>query len=105
MIELINAHRSKDPAVKFLKIYMEPNLNVEWRENFDKVFITDLFKVYAGAVYCAAEAAREVSAGKLKIYGHTEEMRNTFDLLVMDVSNGGLNIYRQGKWLVIEMEN
>lgn len=104
VIQLTNAHRSKDPAVKFLEICVEPALSTEWRENFDKDFISDLFKVSAGAVYCAAVEARNVSISKLKIYGRTEELRNTFDSMVMDVSKSGLNVYREGKWLIIEME-
>ncbi|MCF6231138.1 MAG: hypothetical protein L3J62_10215 [Gammaproteobacteria bacterium] len=106
--EIINASKSKDPSFKFLNIYLEPNLNTDWRETLDSKTMIDIAGVIAAVIAEAAKLASQNGTNKLKIYGRTDEMNGIFDALLSLTGKdapAGLSLYKQSKWLVIKMEN
>lgn len=105
--EITDASKGKDPSIKFLNVYAEPNLNVEWMDSVASETIHDGSEVMLSAITGAARLALETGVNKLKVYGRTDEMLGMFDALLMahNVSESdGIKLFRQAKWLVIEME-
>ncbi len=104
IIELVDAKDSKDPSFKFLNIYLEPNLILDYKVKIEKDDITESAGVLAFAMSASFDKAKESGTKKLKIFGRTTEMHGLFDMLILDAPKMKLNetLYRQGSWLVIE---
>jgi len=104
IVEISDARKSKDPAFKFLSLYLEPKLILDCKDVITKDDLMDAIGVIAFAMIESFRMAIENGTRKLKVFGRTDEMRNVFDTLVAitDPTDFGAQLYRQGKWLVIE---
>ncbi|SHE20176.1 hypothetical protein [methanotrophic endosymbiont of Bathymodiolus puteoserpentis (Logatchev)] len=103
--EILNASRSKDPSFKFLTVYLEPNLSTEWRETLESSVIIDITKVLVAVIIRAVEMASNGGQSKLKIFNRTEEMNRIFDVLLSQSEKlPSIKLYKQSKWLIIELE-
>ncbi len=103
--EILNASRSKAPSFKFLTVYLGPNLSTEWRETLESSVIIDITKVLVAVIIRAVEMASNGGQSKLKIFNRTEEMNRIFDVLLSQSEKlPGIKLYKQSKWLIIELE-
>lgn len=104
IVEIADASKSKDPSFKFLNIYLEPRLILDYKDEIRKEDLQEVISIFAYAMMASLDLAQNNGTSKLKVYGRTDEMRNLFDSLVLntDTDGIGVTIYRQGKWLVID---
>lgn len=103
--EILNASRSKDPSFKFLTVYLEPNLSTEWRDTLESAVIVDITTVLVAVIVRAVEMTSNGGQSKLKIFNRTEEMNRIFDVLLSQSEKlPGIKLYKQSKWLIIELE-
>ena len=106
VVEIADASKSKDPSFKFLNIYLEPSLIVDYKDEVRQEDLEEPIAIIAFALLESLKMALENGTTKLKVYARTDEMKNLFDSLVLtanetaDKSNA--EFYRQGRWLVIE---
>jgi len=101
IVEVVDAERSRDPSFKLLKIYLQPNLMMDLKEEVrqeDVKAVTDIFTYAMGGSLAIATSN---GTKKLKVFGRTSEMINLFDSLLL-AETPGYNLCRQGRWLVIE---
>lgn len=105
ILDMANARRSRDPSLKLLNIYLQPQFSIE---SFDKVSSTLLREVNEVLTVALTEsvraAFRDHGLRKLKVYGRTGEMLGFFDQIIanLDSKEIGLEIYKQGAWLVFD---
>ncbi|HFD81039.1 MAG TPA: hypothetical protein ENK05_11725 [Gammaproteobacteria bacterium] len=104
LVELTNAHRAKDPSIKFLNIDLEPSSIMNLQDSVDQESLGKVLNVIMFAITSAfAIAINQVR--KFKIYGRDDEIVSVFDALIakhMNDPEQPFNIYRQQRWLVIE---
>ena len=103
VVEMTDARRSRDPSFKFLNIFMEPSLIMDYKEEVHKDELLELIKITTFALTEALRMVVDTGVKKLKIFGRTDEMKSVFDTLILSFNEvSQLDAYRQGKWLVIE---
>ena len=103
IVEMTNATGSKDPSFKFLNIHVEPRLILDFKQDIGKNELEALGKIIAYAFMESLKLALNSGSKKLKIYARTQEMNTLFDTLILkSTPEEGADLYRQGKWLVIE---
>lgn len=103
--EILNASKSKDPSFKFLTVYLEPSLNTEWQDTLESSVIIDITKVLIAVIVRAVKLTSDGGQNKLKIFNRTEEMNRIFDVLLSQSEKlPGIKLYKQSKWLIIEVE-
>lgn len=103
--EILNASAGKDPSFKFLTVDLEPDLSTEWQDRLDSFIINKITEVLVAVIIRAIELTSDGGQNKLKIFNRTEEMNGIFDVLLSQSDQlPGLKLYRQSKWLIIEME-
>ena len=104
VVEMTDARNSKDPSFKFLNIYLEPRLILDFKEEIRKEDIEEVIDIFAYAMMASFDVAKDNGTTKLKIYGRTNEMVSLFDSLVLNTGTDELDftLYRQSNWLVIE---
>ena len=101
IVEIADARKSKDPSLKFLNIYLEPNLILDYKEEVLKEDIEAAIDILAYAMIASLSLAEDKGTRKLKIFGRTSEMLNLFDSLLLTAPDE-YNLKRQGKWMIIE---
>jgi len=105
ILEITDARKSKDPSYKFLNIFLEPRLILDYKDEIHHKDVVEITKVVTFAFVEVLKMAIMNKTEKLKIYGRSAEMLSVFDTLVGNVEQSGSeNLYRQGKWLVIEIK-
>jgi hypothetical protein len=103
IVEMTDARKSKDPSFKFLNIYLEPRLILDYKDEVRKDDLSEAIKIISFALTESMKISMSNGLNKLKVYGRTAEMRSMFDNLILSADdNGPINLYRQSKWLVIE---
>ncbi len=104
IVEITDARKSKDPSFKFLNIYMEPSLISDYKDEIRQEDLLEEIGIITFALVESLKMAISKNTKKLKVYARTDEMKNMFDSLVITANpeESGAEIYRQGRWLVIE---
>jgi len=104
LIEVSDARKSKDPALKLLTIYLAPRLILDCKESVSQSELQEISDIYTDSIIFSLKMAHGNGVSKLKIYGRTAEMQSLFDVLVFnaDPESTGITVKRQGKWLIID---
>ncbi len=104
IVEMTDASKSKDPSFKFLNVYLEPRLVLDYKEEIHQSDLVESVQIISFALIEALRLTLDNGTQKLKVYGRTDEMRSMFDslILTMNKENNDFSIYRQSKWLVIK---
>lgn len=86
-------------------MYLEPSLNTEWQDTLESSVIIDITKVLIAVIVRAVKLTSDGGQNKLKIFNRTEEMNGIFDVLLSQSEKlPGIKLYKQSKWLIIEVE-
>ena len=103
VVDMTDAHKSKDPSLKLLDFNLQPILLLQLEEEVDSNTIGGAIHIIGFAIVSAMNLAYQNGVRKFKIYGRSPELLNMFDTLVATAGDWGkYQVYRQQKWLVIE---
>ncbi len=103
VVDMTDAHKSKDPSLKLLDFNLQPILLLQLEEEVDSNTIGGAIHIIGFAIVSAMNLAYQKGVRKFKIYGRSQELITMFDSLVATAKEWSkYKVYRQQKWLVIE---
>lgn len=110
VLEISHARpRSKEPYLKVLSVYLEPNLDLGDEDKIGAVMLGEIGAILA---YSLTESLRltvkEHPSTVLKVYARSDYAKGFFEALTAQLmqkgSIPGLNLVVQGRWLVFNKE-
>lgn len=103
IVELTDARYGKDPSFKFLNVFLEPKLILDYKPEVRQIDLAQITTVLGFSFGQSLLVAAKNGVKKLKIFGCSDEMRHLFDNVIMALQpEQGIRACRQGAWLVIE---
>jgi hypothetical protein len=108
LLKITYAHNRKPAYVKLLEIHLEPELDLDGREQIEFSDRKEARRVVSNALLNSLELIfTDLPSSKLKVYGRTEQMKSFFDLTIDTLEEegslpDGLDIEREGSWLVFD---
>jgi hypothetical protein len=106
ILEMTNARCSRDPSLKLLNMYLQPQLNIDLLDTIPSGVLSEINDVITASLSKAVTTAfSDHGLRKLKAFGRNDEMRGFFDSVIAKIGDSdvlGLKVYRQSSWLVFE---
>lgn len=108
LLKLTYAHNRNPAYVKLLEMHLEPRLDLEGRDQIEFSDRKEARRVVSYGLINSLELTfDDLPSSKLKVYGRTEQMRSFFDFAIDGLEEegqlpDGLDIERQGSWLVFD---
>jgi len=114
ILELSHARKETDtPWLKLLNIRMEPQLDIDQREQITTEGLFEAYKVLGASIVNSLELTfTRMKSKQLKIYARTDEMLGLFDGTLAGLSEEkqeiikdiGFKLRKEARWLVFDKE-